>query len=65
LSREARKYYEKSDIVIAKGMGNYESLNDSSTKPTFYLMKVKCNVVAASLGREVGDIVCYEGASDV
>ncbi len=65
LSREARKYYEMSDLVIAKGMGNYESLNDASTKPTFYLMKVKCSVVAASLGREIGDIVCYEGASDV
>ena len=65
LSQEARKYYENTDLVIAKGMGNYESLNDTSTKSTFYLMKVKCNVVAVSLGREIGDIVCYEGASDV
>ncbi len=65
LSPEARKYYENADLIIAKGMGNYESMNDTSTRPVFYILKVKCNVVAASLGREIGDIVCYKGASNV
>ncbi len=65
LSDEARNYYENADLVISKGMGNYESLNDVSIKPTFYLMKVKCNVVAASLNREIGDIICYKGACNV
>jgi uncharacterized protein with ATP-grasp and redox domains len=57
--------YERADVVIAKGMGNYESLGDASTRPTFFLLKVKCNVVASSLGRNVGDIICYKGASHV
>ncbi len=65
LSDEARRFYENADLVIAKGMGNYESLNDVSTKPTFYLMKVKCMVVASSLNREIGDIICYKGACNV
>ncbi|WP_456403947.1 damage-control phosphatase ARMT1 family protein [Hydrogenimonas sp.] len=65
LSREARQWYERADLVIAKGMGNYESMNDASRKPTYYLMKVKCHVVASSLGRQIGDILCYEGAADV
>jgi len=52
--------YEQSDVVLAKGMGNYESLCNISTQPTFFLLKVKCNVVAASLGRHVGDIICYK-----
>lgn len=56
-----RKHYEEADLIISKGMGNYESLNDKSTRPTFYLLKVKCHVVASSLGRAVGDIICYEG----
>jgi uncharacterized protein with ATP-grasp and redox domains len=58
-----REAYEAADLVIAKGMGNYESLNDCSSRPTFFLLKVKCNVVAASLKRKVGDIVCYQGES--
>ncbi len=58
---KAIEAYEKADVVIAKGMGNYESLNDNSTRPTFFLLKVKCEVVASSLGRDVGDIVCYQG----
>ncbi len=53
-----KRAYERADVIIAKGMGNYESLNDRSTRPTFFLLKVKCNVVANSLGRNVGDIVC-------
>ncbi|BBG66590.1 DUF89 domain of unknown function [Hydrogenimonas sp.] len=68
LSPDARKYYESADLVISKGMGNYESLNDRSARPVFYLMKIKCNVVASSLGEKIGDIIChynYKGAGDV
>ena len=65
MGEEMRRRYESADLIISKGMGNYESLNDTSTRPTFYLLKVKCNVVAASLGREVGDIICYKGENDV
>ncbi|WOE69536.1 ARMT1-like domain-containing protein [Hydrogenimonas thermophila] len=52
--------YKQADVVLAKGMGNYESLYGISTRPTFFLLKVKCSVVAASLGRNVGDIICYK-----
>jgi len=57
--------YESSDVVLAKGMGNYESLNDRSTRPTWFLLKIKCEVVAASLDGEVGEIICYKGGDDV
>ncbi|BDY13349.1 damage-control phosphatase ARMT1 family protein [Hydrogenimonas cancrithermarum] len=60
-----RAAYENADVVIAKGMGNYESLSDTLTRPTFFLLKVKCNVVASSLGRDVGDIICYKGECHV
>jgi len=62
-SDRMKEAYEEADVVIAKGMGNYESLNDRSMRPTFFLLKVKCNVVASSLAQEVGDIVCYQGES--
>ena len=52
--------YKQADVVLAKGMGNYESLNGISTRPTFFLLKVKCSVVAQSLEANVGDIICYK-----
>ncbi len=57
-NEKAKKLFDTADVVISKGMGNYECLTPSHKSPIAFLLKVKCNVVAASLGREVGDIVC-------
>ena len=54
----AQKVFDEADLVISKGMGNYECLSPSHRDNICFLLKVKCNVVAASLGRDVGDIVC-------
>jgi len=55
---EAKELFDSTDIIITKGMGNYECLSPSPRKNLLYLLKVKCNVVANSLGREIGDIIC-------
>ncbi|UCM99892.1 ARMT1-like domain-containing protein [Sulfurimonas sp. SWIR-19] len=57
-TQKARKLFDEADIVISKGMGNYECLNPSHRANICFLLKVKCNVVANSLGKEVGDIIC-------
>ena len=57
-NKHSQKLFDTADIVISKGMGNYECLTPSHKSPIAFLLKVKCNVVAASLGKEVGDIVC-------
>ena len=57
-STEAKKVFDEADIVISKGMGNYECLSPSHRKDICFLLKIKCGVVANSLGKEVGDIVC-------
>ncbi len=54
----AQKLFDEADVVISKGMGNYESLTPSHRRDICFLLKVKCNVVATSLGRDVGDIIC-------
>jgi len=59
-NKEAKILFDSADLIITKGMGNYECLSDSKRKDLFFLLKVKCNVVARSLGREVGDIICKE-----
>lgn len=55
---EAQELFDSADLVISKGMGNYECLSPSHREKICFLLKVKCGVVANSLGREVGDIVC-------
>ena len=55
---EAKELFDSADLVISKGMGNYECLSPSHRDKICFLLKVKCGVVANSLGREVGDIVC-------
>ncbi len=54
----AQELFDGADLVISKGMGNYECLTPSHKKGICFLLKVKCNVVASSLGQELGDIVC-------
>ena len=57
-NKKAQTLFDRADVVISKGMGNYECLTPSHKSPIAFLLKVKCNVVAASLGKNVGDIVC-------
>ncbi|OIP53748.1 MAG: hypothetical protein AUK54_08005 [Helicobacteraceae bacterium CG2_30_36_10] len=54
----AKMLFDGADLVISKGMGNYESLSPTHRKNICFLLKVKCQVVANSLGKEVGDIIC-------
>ncbi|MFT5836373.1 MAG: hypothetical protein ACI9RG_001279 [Sulfurimonas sp.] len=55
---ESKKLFDSVDLVISKGMGNYECMSPSHRKDICFLLKVKCDVVANSLSKEVGDIVC-------
>jgi len=40
-----RRRYERADLVIAKGQGNFETLNEEP-KNIFFLFRVKCPVIA-------------------
>lgn len=59
-NRDSQELFDSADVVISKGMGNYECMSESHRSNIFFLLKVKCNVVAASLGKSVGDIICKE-----
>lgn len=54
----SKKLFDEADLVISKGMGNYECMSPSHRKNICFLLKVKCDVVASSLGKELGSIVC-------
>jgi uncharacterized protein with ATP-grasp and redox domains len=53
---EFKKIYKNSDFIISKGQGNYEALSKEK-RPIFFLLKIKCNVVADDIGVNIGDIV--------
>ncbi|MDD5078376.1 MAG: ARMT1-like domain-containing protein [Candidatus Omnitrophica bacterium] len=55
-SREFIKIYNKADLVISKGQGNFESLSQEK-RPVFFLFMVKCPVVAENSGCRMGDMV--------
>lgn len=57
-SAEAQKLFDNADLIIAKGMGNYECMTPYKRENICFLLKVKCSVVAASLGHEIGSIIC-------
>jgi len=61
-SAEFRQRFEQSDLIIAKGQGNYESLNDAN-QDVFFLLKAKCPVVAADLGCDVGKLILHRGGA--
>ena len=44
-----------STVVIAKGMGNYETMSEYRTeRPVIHIMKVKCSAVGAAVGQQTG-----------
>ncbi len=59
-SKEFLDEYERSDLVIAKGQGNYEALSEEK-KNIFFLLKIKCPVILSDFHNkhEVGDIVVH------
>ncbi len=56
-SQDFKKVFEKADMVISKGQGNYEALEDVTDKDIFFMLKAKCKVVAKHLKVNVGDII--------
>lgn len=58
ISEELREALKSSDVVIAKGHANFESLVDRD-RDCFFLLKAKCRIVAEKLGVGVGDLVLY------
>ena len=55
-SSEFKQLLDKSEFVIAKGQGNYEGLSREN-HTVFYLLMVKCGIIADDIGVDKGDIV--------
>ena len=50
--------YKKSDLVIAKGVFNYESLaGEALEKPVIYMLKIKCRPLSRLNNAHSGDVI--------
>ena len=54
-NKESIDIFNSADLVISKGMGNFECLYEEVDREVFYLFKVKCDVVARKSGSKKGE----------
>ncbi len=57
VNNEFMEELRRSDLVIAKGQGNFEGLEEEKMEKIYFLLKAKCKVVADYLGCRVGDLI--------
>lgn len=56
-SKEFISMWNKADLIISKGQGNFEGLEEVHDKRLFFFLKAKCSVVAKMIGIKVGEMV--------
>jgi len=59
VSKQFLKEFHESDVVLAKGQANYESLEDKniSAGKVFFLLRAKCDRIAENIGVKLLDMV--------
>ncbi|MBN1820942.1 MAG: DUF89 family protein [Prolixibacteraceae bacterium] len=57
VSKEFLKIYKSADLIIAKGMGNFEGLMHEKNPRLFNLMMIKCEHIGQVVGANYGDFV--------
>jgi uncharacterized protein with ATP-grasp and redox domains len=55
-SEDFRRRFDKADLLIVKGQGNFETLNNIR-KNKFFLLRPKCSVLAEHLGCKIGSLI--------
>jgi uncharacterized protein with ATP-grasp and redox domains len=63
VSPEFRARFDGADVVIAKGQGNFESLNAVERGNVYLLFMAKCEVVATAANTERMSLVCMQAGS--
>ncbi len=56
---EFRKLFNKADLVISKGQGNFETLS-GCRRQLYFLFLIKCSVVARHIKCKIGEVVLYK-----
>ena len=59
-TEEFQELFEKSPLVLSKGQANYETMDEMGDK-VFFLLRVKCPILAERLEAPVGSLVMKQG----
>lgn len=57
MSPQFKKTCRQADLIISKGMGNYEGLMFETDPRLFFLLMVKCPVIGQKISAEKGEFV--------
>jgi len=57
VNKEFLEIYNSADLIISKGMGNYEGLMDETDPRLFFLLMIKCHVIGNKIGAQKDDFV--------
>ena len=57
VSDEFLDYFNSADLIISKGQGNFEGLSHITNKNIFFLLTVKCKLIADEIGVKYGDCI--------
>ena len=57
---EFLEVFNRADVIISKGQGNLEGLLGKTDKAVYYLLMVKCEVIADALSVPVNSFVTYK-----
>lgn len=61
-SERFQDYFGRADLILAKGQGNFETLSEVDAN-IYFLLKVKCPVIARHIGFPVGTHIAMHGVS--
>lgn len=56
--KEFKDSFYKSDLIIAKGQGNFETLSNINREDVFFLLMAKCNVISTEIGVPLMSLIC-------
>jgi len=56
-SPEFRRRFDEADLILAKGMGNFETLSSVDGRSIYFLLMAKCPLIAQHIGCAEGDFV--------
>lgn len=63
MTKQLKKEWEEADIIVSKGQGNFEGIEDISDGRVFFLLKAKCDVIAKHLKVPKGSLIIKRGRS--
>jgi uncharacterized protein with ATP-grasp and redox domains len=62
-NEKTKRLFKSADVILAKGMGNFECMDALRDGRIFHLFKVKCSVVSQRVGADIGSLVCINNAN--